>query len=493
MRRIITVISAVLLIGVLWIWIRSFTTSDDIGFAYADGSQIEAYTLSGRIHYVVDEAPMNSRPGWYQKSTPQWSGSGDLLGHDRGFRFAGFVFVHDPYVSDYHSFHALIPIWFLALVASLMPIAGLLSLIRARLPARATKVQDGPADRASAGGRRILQESLRRARTPRGAIAALLILILAGTCVVDWRIVAKRSAPAIWTLVDDPPPVPPEKMKGLVVCVVCTHDGKILAYGGDDNNAHLMDVTTGKSADVLRGHRGFVSCIAFNSAETTLASGSDDGTIRLWDVASHRLDGILKDNTSGVRSIAFSDDGSMLISGSSHMLRIWDVAAQKVLRSFPADYDDESVQFTPDGQSIISSGGTLKIWDSGTGEVRLEFGGNNGISSIPCVARSRDGLLALGGFDNNIQLWNTAPPTLLATLKGHTDAIYSLAFSPDGKFLASGSPDRSIRIWDVGSHQSIAKLTGRHNKGICFLHFCTDGKTLISASYDGIVERWELK
>jgi WD40 repeat protein len=70
--------------------------------------------------------------------------------------------------------------------------------------------------------------------------------------------------------------------------------------------------------------------------------------------------------------------------------------------------------------------------------------------------------------------------------------VYSLAFSPDGKALASGSADRAVKLWDVASGKETATLKGRHEKAVCFVRFTEDGKALIAASYDGVVERWDV-
>src|ERR1700687_3489894 len=108
---------------------------------------------------------------------------------------------------------------------------------------------------------------------------------------------------------------PRPEMEGYVVCVTCTPDGKLLAYGNTKNRVYLLDVETGERRAVLEGHTGFVGCVAFSPDGKTLASGSDDTTVRLWDVATGKERASLKGHPSTVRSLAFSPDGKTLASG----------------------------------------------------------------------------------------------------------------------------------------------------------------------------------
>jgi WD40 repeat protein/energy-coupling factor transporter ATP-binding protein EcfA2 len=111
--------------------------------------------------------------------------------------------------------------------------------------------------------------------------------------------------------------------------------------------------------------------------------------------------------------------------------------------------------------------------------------------SVTYVIFSPDGrLIATGSEDKTVKLWDAASHQEIATLSGHTDSINHIAFSPDSKTLASASEDKTVKLWDTASHQEIATLSG-HEEGVYAIAFSPDGKTLASASLDNTVKLWD--
>jgi WD40 repeat protein len=221
-----------------------------------------------------------------------------------------------------------------------------------------------------------------------------------------------------------------------------------------------------------RPHRSVYS-VAFSPDGRLLASGSDDKTIKLWDVASGREVRTLSGHTSWVNSVAFSPDGRLLASGSSDQtIKLWDVASGREVRTLTGHISPvESVAFSPDGRLLASGScgryesgrgcvqGEIKLWDVASGSLVRTLSGHTG--GVRSVAFSPDGrLLASGSKDTTIKLWEVASGREVRTLSGHTDWVLSVAFSPDGRLLASGSDDKTIKLWEVASGREVRTLSG---------------------------------
>jgi WD40 repeat protein len=240
--------------------------------------------------------------------------------------------------------------------------------------------------------------------------------------------------------------------------VAFSPDGKVIAHTAN-GVVKLRDVESGKEIRLLHGHdKSLVHCMEFSPDGKTLAAGGSDGIIA-WDVVSGET--TLKLKVEDARSLAFSPDGKKLLSGSEGILKegelnLWDVATGKPIATLERRSKGYgAVAFGPDGRTV--AGGdrfheTVKLWDVTTGKSTSTLVGRK-YSGASSLAFSPDGkMLASGGYglDGTVILWDTTTGKTLATLG--QDNSYSLpcvAFSRDGKTLAAASQDKTIKLWDV--------------------------------------------
>ena len=262
----------------------------------------------------------------------------------------------------------------------------------------------------------------------------------------------------------------------------------------------MWDVVNGTQKKELKGHKRDVIGLAFSPGGLTLASVSgEEDAIRLWDVVS----GTNKKTISGyggwVKDVAFSPDGQTLISGNGYAfgdatLRLWDVVSGTNKKTFTFGLGFTSISFSPDGNTIASSGwrydDTVRLWDVVSGEHKKTLKGHAGW--VKSVVYSPDGsLIASGSTDKTVRLWNAISGAHKKTLTGHQSLINSVCFSPDGQLLASGSEDKTVRLWDAisGAHK---KTLAGHWFPINSVCFSPDGQLLASGSEDKTVRLWNI-
>ena len=281
------------------------------------------------------------------------------------------------------------------------------------------------------------------------------------------------------------------------VATQATTSGQPLVIGGGENGR--IEIWDGENGELIRnfqGHSGPVRALAMSDSGRWLVSGGQDG-VKVWETTTGKLRYTLPEAQTAVSSVAVSPDEQTLISSDRNgNIMAWQLSTGKQLYKIEEVTPVWSVAIAPDGQSFVAGGSisgtsasnthTVKQWNLASGQLIREFIGHS--DTVRSVAISPDGqTLASGSSDQTIKLWDLASGNLKTTLSGHKDGILSLAISPDGQTLASSSRDQTLKLWNIPNAQ-LAKTV--ENNPILALAFDPTQPTLVSGGQDQRVRLW---
>ncbi len=266
------------------------------------------------------------------------------------------------------------------------------------------------------------------------------------------------------------PKNPKDYKKGNVNSVAFSPDGAILASGTQKGEICLWDLKDKKNLTPLDDRGSDVSSIAFLPPDgKIIAAGSHSGKVLLWDLSNinqPQLLPSLKGHQDKINSVAFSPDGNILASGdSNHIVRLWwnlgaSPASFIELPRFEGRINTIALSPKPFKElqmlAVATNRETIELWD--VSPLQRSFNAEPVFLTEYCslrelkgisVAFSPDGLfLAAGSYDGNVRLWDLQQPNANPiVLEGLKKPVITIAFTPDGEWLAGGSEDGTIRIW----------------------------------------------
>ena len=318
-------------------------------------------------------------------------------------------------------------------------------------------------------------------------------------------------------------------------------DGKTIVTASVDRTARLWDVATGKELRSLTGHTDAVNSAAFSPDGATIVTASEDRTARLWDFGAgnslRTLTNTEQEEPEELANAVFSPDGrSVFLSAvATGTVRMWDLKMNKEVRTFTGTLGLSHVAVSDDGAYLVTArhDGAATIWAVQSGEAVMTLTGHSGFitsvvfapgtrrvvtasadgtariwafhgatlhtqprSAVTSIAFSPDGAQIIagvqGGAGGTARIWNAVTGSEHQILAGgHSDGVWSVAFSPDSTTVVTTSMDKTAILWDADTGKELRTLTG-HTGQVLSGSFSPDGKSVVTASTDRTVKIWDV-
>lgn len=248
-----------------------------------------------------------------------------------------------------------------------------------------------------------------------------------------------------------------------VLAIAWSPDGRRIAAGAYVGQVLILDAANGHQVANYAGDGTDVWGVAWSPDSKRLASGNSIGTVQVWDTLTGKLLVTYRGHSEAVGHVAWSPDGRRIASASyDGVVQVWDAATGMRLMTYNQSKGTPvwQVAWSPDGRHIVSGTGAsgahypihsdneADVWDATTGQLLLRYQGHGSANEVYALAWSPDGkYIASGGDEQVIRVWDVTTGDTSLLYRGHTDRIWQLAWSPDGKKIASSSGDGTVRIW----------------------------------------------
>ncbi len=254
---------------------------------------------------------------------------------------------------------------------------------------------------------------------------------------------------------------------GIVDAVAWAPHGRRIASGSYDNTVQVWNAADGGHVFIYRGHASVVNAVAWSPDATRIASASRDKTVQVWESANGGSIVAYRGHASVVNAVAWSPDGRYIASGSSDWtVQVWDAVDGGNVFTYRGHASVvNAVAWSPDGRRIASGSAdkTVQVWDAVDGGNVFTYRGHAndvlavawnpvwGTGTLPGGQVMPDGQRIASGGGNSlvgtVQVWDAVDGGNVFTYHGHSGAVLAVAWSPDGKDIASGSRDKTVQVW----------------------------------------------
>ena len=265
-----------------------------------------------------------------------------------------------------------------------------------------------------------------------------------------------------------------------------SNDAKFLIITTRTGNASIWDIETGKMVTKLGASIYEFTPYTITPDGQNVVISNWWGKIDLYNNSDGKLERSFRGYSQSIADASYSPDQKLFVT-ASNTAKIWDAEKGTLIRELKPKYEGlHSVEFSPDGTNILGAGfGGLQVWDAVTGE-QLWYVTTSvdpySFTTVYSVCYSPDGKLIAGGQnDSTVRIWDASTGKLLTTMRGHTESVFSVAFNPDGKQVASISFDGTLKTWDVENGKLL--LDRPADKGSSSVSYSHDGKQVVTACY----------
>jgi WD40 repeat protein len=308
-----------------------------------------------------------------------------------------------------------------------------------------------------------------------------------------------------------------------LLSVATSPDGKYIVTGAEDGTVQLWNASSGESVAVTH-LQSRVESVAFNPLiaqqedPPRVAIGLSSGRGYVWnlDLPHSSLNYIARE-MGGMNSVAFTADGKYIVLGSGYIadsegrVQVWDVTTRKILYRWTTATAVRIVAISPPGAcpgetTCVAAGvqsGALYLWDLVSGQPLITPTRKHA-DVILSLAFSPAGTCSLsktqlgtclisGSADRSINMWTLSGDVIGAPWIGHGYWVNSVAFSPDGRYVITGSADNTLRLWDAATHTPIGQPWVGHTDFVYGIAFMADGQHVVSVALDGTLRMWAVR